>query len=559
MTVLSFVNRPAEAHGRRKFSGAVWAALFLACLQQGCASSPTDAGDAELFEEISFATGAGKDQTIIEGHFLGDATAQLVVLSTDERAGRRLRMYSLVDRSWVLALDAAMASEVLFADVADIAGSDRLLIIERGQISWFDPETITYRPLVKIYSNYNSSQNYDGSATRAGGDIARVDITRDLNLDGRDDLIVPDFDGFWVAIQLADGSFSKPARYGPREPFLDAPAMNESKSYRALGISPGTMPVYMSRVHGFDQNQDGLEDLVFWNEDHFDVYHQNTDGLFETQAVSFNIDVPIDSDGIYSRAYDFVNEGVISLLFGFNESSKRTVLHSFRDLNADGVADLVTLTLSGRSMLRQRSVYAVYSGKSTANGLAFASNASATLAPKGRAGGMQPWGYSSQLFQDFNSDGQLDVMFRDVRVGFGGMARAMIGNSVSLDLEFYRQEDGVFPDSLITRRKVSRFSPLAGLGNVFFPPVLLGDVDGDGYSDLLVGQSPNELLIWPGVSGADTFADKPRKISVALPSDERKTWLSDLNRDGKQDIIIVHGPTDHAPDTESSVTTLVSR
>ncbi|NNF52112.1 MAG: VCBS repeat-containing protein [Gammaproteobacteria bacterium] len=555
----SYFSRQREAACRlSKRLRMVGPALFLAGLQLGCASSPAGASGSELFEHLTFATGSGKAQTVVEGYFLGDNTAQLMVLSVDEEGERKLQMYRLTHNAWVPVLESTMDKDVLFVDVAGIAGRDRLVTIKRGLISWFDPETVTYHPIATVYSNYNASQNSRGSTTRAGGEVATVDIARDLNLDGRDDLIIPDFDGFWVATQLADGSFSEPARYGPPEPFLDAPAMNEDKSYRSLGISAGTIPVYLSRIHQFDQNQDGRADLVFWNNDHFDVYLQNADGLFETEPAEVKFGVPFDSDATYSRAYDFVDEGMISLLFGLNQSSTRKILHSFQDMNADNVADMVTLTLSGRSMLRQRSVYEVYFGETSPEGISFSAQASAILKPAGRAGGMQPWGYSSQLFKDMNGDGQPDVMFRDVRVGFGGMARAMVGNSVALDLEFYRQQDGVFPDKLVTRKKVRRFSPLSGIGNIFFPPVLLGDVDGDGRSDLLIGQSPKELFVWQGVAGDEAFAREPGKVKVDLPADERNIWLSDLNGDGKMDVIIVAGAGKRSPDQSRSVTTLIA-
>jgi hypothetical protein len=46
-----------------------------------------------------------------------------------------------------------------------------------------------------------------------------------------------------------------------------------------------------------------------------------------------------------------------------------------------------------------------------------------------------------------------------------------------------------------------------------------------------------------GVPGPDLFARQPQKVAVALPYDERNTWLVDLNKDGKQDLLIHHAPT----------------
>lgn len=532
--------------------------LLCACMQFGCSAAPAAASNEELFKMVEVSTPEAEHQTILPGFFSGSDTAEFIVLSTFGNGRRQLDMFAFDGGAWVPKLTADFSADALFVDIVSSGEQDRLISFERGGMSWIDPLSGEARRMQEFSFRYDAAGNQRGSATRPGGEIPHVDVSRDLNKDGRDDLIIPDFDGFWVATQRPDGSFTAPLKLGPAEPFLDLPVLDHERSYRALGITAGTIPVYLTRAHEMDHDQDGRSDLVFWNTDHFDVYHQNESGTFSPDPVEFRTDVPFDSDGIYTRVADFGSEGVLSMLIGLNENSSRTVLHSLRDLNADGVIDLVTLTLTGRTMLRQRSLYQVHFGKESADGIAFAAEANAVISPTGRAGALQPWGYSSQVFQDVDADGQLDVMFRDVRVGFGGMTRAMVGNSVPIDLEFYRLKNGAYPNRAAARHKIRRFSPLAGVGNVFLPCVMLGDVDGDGHSDLLVGQNPNELRVFLGTEGAGMFSRRASKISVALPSDERKSSLMDINHDGKQDVIITAGPTEQAPDTPRGFTTLIA-
>jgi hypothetical protein len=324
-----------------------------------------------------------------------------------------------------------------------------------------------------------------------------------------------------------------------------------------VGITASTLPLYLSRVHEMDYDQDGRSDLVFWNEDHFDVHLQDENGLFAPVAETFVPDVPFDSEGVYSHAFKFRGQGVASIIFGVGKKTKGTVLHSLRDLNGDGVADLVTLTLSGRSATKQRSVYEVHFGTATADapgGTVFARDVGTVIRPLGKGGAMQPWGYSIQRFEDLDGDGQVESLFREVTVGLGGIVRALVGNSVPINLELYRMQDGIYPDKPTLRSKIRRFAPFAGLGNVFFPPVLMGDLNGDGRSDLLVGKSPRELHVFLGVAEPNLLARKPQKVPVALPSDERNTRLVDLNKDGKQDLLMYHAPSE-----PHRVTMLVTR
>ncbi len=67
--------------------------------------------------------------------------------------------------------------------------------------------------------------------------------------------------------------------------------------------------------------------------------------------------------------------------------------------------------------MNHRSTYQVHFGAATPGGTTFARKASAAIKPHGRAGALQASAYSSLLMQDFDGDGQTDVLFRDVAIG----------------------------------------------------------------------------------------------------------------------------------------------
>ena len=88
----------------------------------------------------------------------------------------------------------------------------------------------------------------------------------------------------------------------------------------------------------------------------------------------------------------------------------------------------------------------------------------------------------------------------------------------------------------------------------FHPSVLIGDMNGDSRSDLLVQNGREELHVYLGVPGPKLFARRPQKVSVVMPYEEY-TWLVDLNKDSVQDLLM-HRPSTTEP---NRVTILIAR
>ncbi len=84
-------------------------------------------------------------------------------------------------------------------------------------------------------------------------EVPHVDITRDVNGDDRDDLVVPDGGGFRVFIQTSDGVFADPVKLGPSTERLPTGGPD---GYRYDPWDQG-------RLHEMDYNRDGRSDLVF--------------------------------------------------------------------------------------------------------------------------------------------------------------------------------------------------------------------------------------------------------------------------------------------------------
>ena len=501
----------------------------------GHASDQTVADGNALFEVREIETPAALHQTVLAGNFDGSGRAQLAVVMVDPARASRIRIVARDGEEWMTTLDGPLDPAVLFVDVARIAERDRLIMYRRGSIEWLDPDSGEQHPLVDLSIPYRAYFE-DG--------IPNLDIARDLNGDGRDDLLLPDIDGFWLALQSEDGSFGPAVKLGPAEPFAGSNAYGEKRTYARVGITAENLPWYLSRVHRLDFDLDGSQDLVFWDGDQFLAYRQDESGGFGDAPGAFTTDVEFDFDGSYGLAFQFGDASVPSMLLGFGPRTQHTILQGFHDLNGDAVADLVTLTLEGRSPFRLRGRYNVHFGHPGPNGASFPAAADASFDSPGKAGGLQPWGYASQRFFDFDGDGVNDAAIGAVDIGLGNMFGAIVGNSVSINLAFYRirnGEHGVEPDW--TRNVRSPFAPLDKRGPMF-PTILTGDVDGDGRADLLIGERWDELSVFLGVAGSEPVAAQAISVTAPMSSDERNARIADLDGDGKDDVYIQHPSAD---------------
>ena len=493
----------------------------------GAAAAPAHG----LFEIHEIDTGDAPHQVILPGSFTAPSHAEIVAIDGPAGGDTRLTVYRLEGDAWRVVRQASLDSGVLFVDVVNVGGRDFPVLYRGTGLRLFDADTGTECCLVPAVTDYR--------APGAAGAVPRIDVTRDLNGDGRDDLVVPGANGFRIATQTASGAFADPVTLGPPEPLLRAAPYGEPRTYGEQGITAENAPWYLGRVHRMDYDRDGRTDLVFWNGERFELHRQDAVGGFRAAPETFTADVPFDFDGAYALTFQFDDAGVPALLLGLGGRFEYTMLHGFRDLNADGVSDLVTLTVAGRRLFAARGRFDIHFGRPTPGGTAWAAEPDATVDTPGPAAGMAS-GYATRRYLDFDGDGATDIGLASVDTGLGGMVRAMAGKSVTMDLALYRQRDGAYAGKPDLVRRVR--TPLAPFGRrgVLFPTVLIGDVTGDGRADLLAAEHWDRLSVYLGVPEPALLADDPVHVAVEVPADERRAVLADLDRDGRQDVVIHH-------------------
>ena len=345
----------------------------------------------------------------------------------------------------------------------------------------------------------------------------------------------------------------------------------------------------MSRIHEFDANGDGRVDLVSWNGDHFEAHVQDEQGLFDPEPLTFTTDVRFDTDEVTSLA-----DG---------EMTGRA-LHSFGDLNGDGIADMVVYVLEGARIKEKRSAYEVYFGSrgvdsagesdgspGSASLIQFSSSPDVSIQTENQVQlAMEP--------RDLDGDGEGDLVVTSIENKYleGSLfkrIKGFMGDDVWLNVAFYHVRDGRIPDHATATRRIqldgapsprepgwvplevvlqggkhARRRDREQYLRAFNKNLFIGDVTGNGHADLLIEWTHRELHIYEGVPAPGLFADEPQKVTIELPNDEEFAWMTDLNRDGRQDIVMhhpftnrdAHGAPMGLPGTESHrVTLLIAR
>lgn len=535
---------------------------------------------AFTFERQEVVIGSAVRQTVLTGFLLGGDVADLAVVNVNERGDRYLRIYAYEDGTWALNTNAPLRPGVSFVDLARIGNRDRLITYGKGRLEAWEPESSTEVVLVAATSSFDPPRP---------GEVPHVDVTHDVNGDGRIDLVMPDDDGFNVYVQLSDGSFADPVVAGP-PPVLDR--IDGADGYRFD-------PWSVSRIHRFDYDGDGRVDLVSWNGDHFEAHIQDGRGQFDPEAVTFTTAVRFGSDDLSTLA---------------DGSMKGRGLHSFTDLNGDGIADMVVYALEGDSIAEKRSAYEVHFGSRASDGRLPDDRASAGRASAGRAlAGLTDVGRAADgrdsdgrasdgrisdgrasdgrihfapkadftirseghiQFamdqRDFDGDGEVDLIITTIEKKYLESSlfkriKGFMGDDVWLNLAFYRMNEGRIPDRSTAVRKIqldgapsprepgwvpldvvllggkhARRTDREQYRRAFNKNFFIGDVTGNGRSDLLIEWTHREMHVYAGVPGPELFAGRPQKVKVELPNDEEYAWMADLNGDGMKDIVLHH-------------------
>ena len=427
----------------------------------------------------------------------GPEGPQLFVVESDP-AGREcfVSRYDLGE-GWERRYRIALGQGVYLTAVIDADSRPRFLVYRDQGLFALNERTAELRRVADVPSMYR------GQMEEA---LTAVPVVQDLNGANRDDLLLPNFDGWRVVLQRPDGSFEAPMSLGP--PPLMGIGAERNVYFRAR------------QPYLLDQDLDGVRDLAFWSEGSFALHHLGRDGFIDA-AVRFQPNLAeLESD-------------LFAMRFREEEApEERRVLDAVSDLDGDGTDDVVVMALTGKSVFGMATRFDVHLGQRSDGGLSFERDPSSVI----RSEGVQ---IDSERI-DLDGDGAQEIVVTSVDFGVGTVIRALLARRVGLDLGIYRMRDGAYSDRPTISRKVTATVSFSE-GAISVPAILAADVDGDGRKDLLVQESEDEMRIFAGIDGPDLFAKRGQRMKLPLPRDREEFTVFDLDADGRDDLVLVLG------------------
>ena len=397
-------------------------------------------------------------------------------------------------------LQVRVPSDVLFFDAGRVAGEPNLLFLTPDGISRLDVESGTLQQISDIQSIFRTPSN---------AAIRELDFFMDVNQDGRDDIVLADFDGLRISLQTSEG-------------FVTQDLLNIRPELR---FNEGAPHYQVATLHHFDFDLDGIKDLAIIRDNQFLVF-ENTGGGFASDSTVVPIDIDLVDEG---------NERYEDRVVDIDQSDYRlSRIDKVADLDGDALPDIMTITTVSSGLFNKHTEYRVHLGRRSAEGVRYQAQEDAEIPSDGIQVDL------SMLGED--DDKGKDLVSTSFRLGFGEIISALFSRSIKINVELFRiGSEPLYPPEPDYRARVKlRFSLSTGFVNV--PAVRFGDFDGDGYSDLMLQQDTESLEIRRG-NGSD-FKSGKLHWPTTLPRDGTLIKVVDVNGDARQDVLVGYGRGD---------------
>jgi hypothetical protein len=342
--------------------------------------------------------------------------------------------------------------------------------------------------------------------------LSRGNFIQDLNNDAFDDVVITDFNKTQVFIGQKNNQFVT-------QHLPISPEVNIQKN----GATYTEKNLYFN-----DTNLDNKIDIILVGDGEMVIYEQGNNTVFDQQATS----LPVNEAVTGTNWWDKRDESGEPLDQSNLEYRK---LEELRDVNADGIIDMVVRYTKASGVLDRVNDYEVFLGKLVDGQLTYSLQANSVIRAEGTLTGLE--------FIDIDNDSKLEVLVAGFEIGVSQIIGALVSGAIDQDVYVFKMtEQEQYPEDPTIKKGVELTFSLSS-GQSGSPVVKLADLNGDGLKELILSNDDDELRIYLGQKIAKTtkrqraFAKRSIGYDTQLPRDGNIVMVDDLNDDGKDDLL----------------------
>ncbi len=352
--------------------------------------------------------------------------------------------------------------------------------------------------------------------------LERLDFAQDLNNDGMDEILIPQFHYYLIYRRQPDGKYGLSAT-------LDCPMLNSVMSLTEVSrylvstfLTPNTLIV--------DYNRDQRKDIVTVHDEYLKVFFQNSAGDFSNDDSAV-----INLKFILTQAYSSrLGNGNIHQRDRFEDKMGITCM---ADLNNDGLLDMIIEKFSMKDgAFNPKKQFQIFFGhedpNNPHNGGIFNEVPDHIIINRG-------FQIHSKL-GDLNNDGKMDIYIPIIEIGVFNFITMIVTGDIDVTVLWYvMDESGQYPKKPDYELEVS--VEVDTQGRKFPVSSIDGDFNGDGRKDFMRAQDGKLMIHYAPDDGRPK--EKPDvEFVTELPDNGKMVKPQMVNNDAKSDVVMVFTP-----------------
>jgi hypothetical protein len=349
--------------------------------------------------------------------------------------------------------------------------------------------------------------------------VAKKKLVKDLNSDGLDDILIPSFKKMTLFLQTKDAL----------NPFIE----NSLPINAVVDMSSSQISFSEQKYFIQDINFDGLSDFVLVKNGKLTSYNQKELGQFSDQENPLLL--PFDFSGLpwwLQKGADGETADQSNL--------KHSMLEDIKDINGDGVLDIMVRQTVSSGVLDREISYDFYFGFDKDGKLSYEEKPQTNISAEGTL--------SDLKLIDMNHDGKLEVLVSSFDIGVSQIIGALMSGSIDQDVFIFSLDDkDQFGEEPIFEEEVSLSFSLSS-GQSGQPAIITMDSNGDRQKDILLSVGEKRLNVFHGLEqnegNQELFNTRSKRQRTKVPADGSMIISSDLNQDGKDEVIMHYGKQD---------------